>query len=367
MKAYSWGSHTYLQRLTGTSVGEPLAEIWIGTHTRGPAYIADTGAELKSVSGQLPFLFKVLAAKRPLSLQVHPDAEQAMVGFDFENRLGLDPSQRSFSDASPKPELVVALTQLESLIGFRPTDQIVRSLDRLTPMTQSLARQLQRQPGYYGLVSLLSDLLHRPPGSAEIRHVVTACRNTYAAARDHTRACRTAVELAEIFGDDIGVLVSLFLNRVTLEEGRAMLLEPGTLHSHLQGEFIEVTGASDNVLRAGLTDKHVDPAGVIECVKRTKTQASPLAPSTPAPGLTTYQSSVHNLMIALGRMDHASIQLPYAGRRLVLCLDGSVVAEAESDAVELVTGDCLYLASDQAELKLKGSGVVAQASASTVP
>lgn len=361
-KSYPWGSHTFLQRLTGRNAGGPLAEVWIGTHPRGPSYLSDTGVALSDVSGQLPFLFKILAASHPLSIQLHPNVPQAASGFAAERHLALDHPQRSFVDAASKPELVVALTQLDALAGFRPTAEILAILDNLTPTTQVWAQQLRAQPGFNGIVALLDELLHDPSAASEVRRVSSECERIVHEAKDINRACQTVAELADIFDDDIGVLVSLLMRRVTLNPGEAIVLEPGMLHSHLRGEFLEITGASDNVLRAGLTDKYVNSIGVIECLRASQAQSTRLKPRVSGPGLSIYKSAQHNLMLALGSARRGPVLFPRAGHRLVLCLEGRLIADVGTRSLDLSAGDVVYVGGADPELRLVGSGTAAQAS-----
>lgn len=230
---YDWGDHEFIPRLFGHPPdGRPWAELWLGTHPNGPTRLGD-GRLLSDVTGSLPYLLKVLAAARPLSLQTHPNADQAKAGFHV----------RTYPDPYPKPELLCALTPFEAFCGVRPIDETVAMLDEIGLGRLGAAFENS------GVAETVDALLRR---KLNIAPIIEAC-----AGHDRPEA-RWATRLAEQYPDDPSVVVTLLLNYVQLEAGEAIQLGPGNLHAYLSGAGIELMGASDNVVRAGLTTKPVD-------------------------------------------------------------------------------------------------------------
>ncbi len=288
----------------------PLAEIWMGTHPLGSSTVEgpDRTMPLVEVAGELPFLFKILAADRPLSLQVHPNEAMARAGFDAEEAAGvpLDAPHRTYKDPHHKPEMAYALTTFDTLVGFRPTAEILRVLNGIdTPLAQSLAEDLHAAPGFRGIVRLIERLLTEEISAAEIEQIVVCCRDLVEQGIDVKRAYVTAVEIADHYPDDVGVVISLTLNRLTLQPGEAAFLGTGIIHAHLRGMCLEVMAASDNVLRAGLTSKALDPEGLIKCLDR---GMSRLARVTPEPfGFSTdvFSPDVREFALAVSQCSRA--------------------------------------------------------------
>ncbi len=230
---YAWGDAGFIPRLLGQEVdGQPWAEWWIGTHPNGPATLLD-GRPLSDVTGPLPYLLKVLAAAEPLSLQTHPDQEQAQRGFD----------EGHFGDRHAKPELLRALTPFEALCGVRSMAATLELLDELG--TDALAHALRTD----GFLGVLESLLR---GGIDVDQVISTC------AHSERPEAAWVVRLRARWPDDPSVIAPLLLNYVVLEPGEALRLDAGNLHAYLRGAGIELMGASDNVVRCGLTDKLVD-------------------------------------------------------------------------------------------------------------
>ncbi|MGA8988768.1 mannose-6-phosphate isomerase, class I, partial [Aeromicrobium sp.] len=285
-RAYDWGSTADIPTFMGQKPGHgPLAEVWMGTHPLGSSMVdgPDRAMMLGEVAGELPFMFKILAADRPLSLQVHPNEAMARAGFAAEEAAGvsLDSPLRTYKDPHHKPEMAYALTTFDTLVGFRPTAEILRVLSGIdTPFAQTLAEDLHATPGFAGIVRLIERLLTEQVDPVDIADVVACCRTLVEQGIDVKRAYVTAAEIAKHYPDDIGVVISLTLNRLTLQPGEAAFLGTGIIHAHLRGMCLEVMAASDNVLRAGLTSKPLNPEGLIKCLDR---GMSRLARVTPEP------------------------------------------------------------------------------------
>ncbi len=241
---YAWGDREFIPRLLGVAgKGQPWAELWLGTHPNGPTML-DDGTPLEALSGPLTYLLKVLSAAEPLSLQVHPTAQQAEAG----HAAGV------FGDPHAKPELLVALTEFEALCGVRPTDATLDLLGRLG--ATELARRVEEDgPG-----AAIRGLYR---GDIDPAPVVAACAG--ADGPEAAWACR----LAERYPGDASVAVTLLLNHVVLQPGQALHLTAGNLHGYLQGSGIELMLASDNVVRGGLTEKPVDVDLLLETLDPT--------------------------------------------------------------------------------------------------
>lgn len=250
---YDWGDDEFIPRLTGHEPdGRPWAEIWFGTHPAGHALAVDSGGErlLAEVTGELPMMVKVLAAARPLSLQTHPTREQARSGYDREEEAGIarDDPRRTYRDRNDKPELLVALTSFEALCGFAPVRQSVALLEDIGMVHE--ARTLENE----GLAGYMF--------SAMTRRSVPVI--------EREKCPGWLARLADLHPTDPGLRVAPLLNHVVLEPGEAVSLPAGNLHMYLSGAGLEVMAASDNVVRAGFTSKHVDIAELVRIVDVTE-------------------------------------------------------------------------------------------------
>lgn len=248
---YDWGDTATLPRLLGRPPdGQRWAEWWWGTHPAAPGEVITDGGEamgLAELTGPLPYLVKLLSAERPLSLQVHPDAGQAAAGFERETQLGLalsDP-RRIYRDRSAKPELLCALTEFEALCGVASVESTLALLTRLGAAADELKRHLVEGGPAQALTWVLTERADPGPLVA------------VAASLDEPR-CASVARLAELHPGDPAVVLALLLHHVALRPGEALYLEAGTLHAYLRGTGLEVMAPSDNVVRVGVTSKHVD-------------------------------------------------------------------------------------------------------------
>ncbi len=285
IRRYAWGDPTFIPELLGMEVtGQPCAEAWFGAHPTAPALahvdgearsldrlIADApeaflGAEIQARFGGMPYLLKLLAAARPLSIQVHPNAGQAEAGFAREELNGIprDAPERSYRDPRHKPELLVALTDFEALSGFRSPDEIAAALDALPELSSLLPRY---EPTPEGLRRLLEAYFTLP--DATLEPALAALLDRLRREPDRSDAAAWALRAQEGLGarPDRGLLFVFLLARATLAPGEAMFLSAGVPHAYLEGAGIELMASSDNVLRAGLTKKHVDPRELMRIVR----------------------------------------------------------------------------------------------------
>lgn len=233
MQHYAWGDRTFLPELLGRQPdGEPWAELWLGTHPHGESTLSD-GRLLRDDTGDLPYLLKILAAAQPLSLQTHPDAAQAADGF----------ARGVYADDRPKPELLCALTRFEALCGVRPVHLTLPLLGELG------AHDLRRAVATNGVGAAIEGLLR---GMIDPWPAIEAC------GRSERPEARWVRWLDALYPGEPSVAATLLLNHVVLEPGQAVRLDAGNLHAYLRGAGVELMGASDNVVRAGLTAKPVD-------------------------------------------------------------------------------------------------------------
>lgn len=291
IRMYPWGSRTALAQMAGrpSPSPHPEAEMWFGAHPGAPAYVdgepldvliasdsvAALGASISmAYHGELPFLLKLLAADAPLSLQAHPTKDQAVEGFAREDTLGIarDALNRNYKDDNHKPELIVALTDFDAMCGFSSVDRILRLFDAL--QVADLERYRMMLSGVVeseGLRSLVTTWITLPAGPradliAAVADGARAYLETAATQRGDgdaaddpiARVTRNIVSLAERYPNDPGVLCALLLNHVRLRPGEGIYLDAGQLHAYLNGFGVEIMANSDNVLRGGLTSKHID-------------------------------------------------------------------------------------------------------------
>ncbi|MEV1291358.1 mannose-6-phosphate isomerase, class I [Pseudonocardia sp. NPDC049635] len=373
IRTYAWGSRTVIADLLGEPVPSPhpQAELWLGAHPAAPSKVtagrplhaliaADPVAALgpgrERWSGRLPFLLKVLAAEEPLSLQAHPSLEQAREGWARENAAGIavDAPNRNYRDANHKPELLCALTDFVALVGFREparTVELLRALD--VPELGSYTELLAGQPCSDGLRALFTTWITLP--QSVLDGLVPALqegavRLLGARSPDSERyagEARMLLDLSERYPDDAGVLAALLLNRITLRPGEALYLPAGNLHAYLSGAGIELMASSDNVLRGGLTPKHVD---VPELLRVLDFAAPPPPVRTARPDPETdgwYRYDVDVQEFLLRRADTVGrdkLDVPGTGARILLCTEGSAAVEAHGEVLELPRGAAVYLA-----------------------
>lgn len=370
-QSYAWGSTDAIPGFQRRATGDqPVAEVWMGTHALGAARIVDAdGSErpLTEVAGELGFMLKLIAAERPLSIQVHPDEDRARAGFEAEEAAGvpLDAPHRVYKDPHPKPEMVYALSTFDTLVGLRRTSEIVRVLRALEhPLTKELTESLLDNPGFAGIVKLIEGLVTDPPSAAVVGEIVAECQRALDSGLDIKRAYLTAVEIAADCPGDVGVIIALLLNRLTLQPGEAAYLATGIIHAHLRGLCLEVMVSSDNVLRAGLTTKHIDAPGLVQCLEEGTSRAARVEPQ-----VVNYSTDVFSpggdfalSVTQSSPADPAGVVLPASGARILMCTDGAIaLVNKDSDILRLRRGDAAFADETDGELRVIGTGEVAQA------
>ena len=305
---YAWGTTTDLPALLGVeATGEPFAELWVGAHPLLPAYLDPGPGTLADVAPKLPFLLKVLAVGAPLSIQTHPSDAQAVAGFARENALGLalDAPNRSYRDPQAKPELICALTEFEALCGFRPVPEAASDLDAIG--LSAWATAVRTQP----IQQTVGELLVLP--QAEQTMLVSSVTNW--------DGCPEWLRLvASGYPSDAGVVVALLLQHHVLSPSEALVLAPGVLHAYLSGLGVEVMGSSDNVLRGGLTAKHVDVPELLEVLDPSapvdRRTAGPTHVSSAGFGLTIGSCRCSGPALVLALEDGVAVGFPEAAQVL---------------------------------------------------
>ena len=386
---YAWGSVTAIPEMLGLPAsGAPVAELWMGAHPSAPSrgqtpygevpldvMIAQDaegllGADVVARFGAtLPYLVKVIAAEKPLSLQVHPHIDRAREGFDAEEAAGIAVTRpdRNYKDRNHKPELVYALTTFEALCGFRAPRRAAELLAGLdAPLARALSDVLRAAPSYVGIRAAFRRLLEPEmrPSREEVDAVVDACRRRLATGSTSARADRTVALLAESFPGDPGVVTSLLLNPVTLQPGEAMFVPAGGVHAYLKGVGIEIMASSDNVLRAGLTTKHVDIPELLANVDYVAAPPIRIAPELFHGATKVYYAPVDDFELSVTTVsDGGSHPLPGRGPRILLCLDGevTVASGAGGGVLTLTRGQVAFAPASDGALTVRGGGCVIQA------
>jgi mannose-6-phosphate isomerase len=341
---YAWGSPSSFTQLFGTAntAGEPQAEIWMGAHPNGCSMV-DTGAEQTKLSnlisqnlslflsdkiasrfGELPYLFKVLAAEKALSIQVHPNKQQAELGFEQEEQQGipLSASNRNYKDANHKPELVYALTDYTAMNGFRPISEILAHFNYLDiPELNSLVNDLSGDQTPNGLASFFAGLLSLQGEQKEVALMMLIMK----AKLSPTPLFNLITELEEQYPGDVGLFAPLILNVIALKPGQAMYLDAETPHAYIKGTGLEIMANSDNVLRAGLTPKYMDVKELVSCTRfNEKRIDSLLLEPTQDNGMLEYPIPVEDFKFAI--IEHSEQrEIETQGAEILLPLDEAMV------------------------------------------
>ncbi|MGH3633399.1 mannose-6-phosphate isomerase, class I [Mycobacterium sp.] len=386
IRTYAWGSRTAIAEFTGRPVpaAHPEAELWFGAHPGDPAWLETQGGETSLLEalvadpeGQLgaaararfgdvlPFLVKVLAADEPLSLQAHPSAQQAAEGYLREERLGIPVSSpmRNYRDTSHKPELLVALQPFEALAGFRPAARTIELLHALAVSDlDPYIDLLNDQSDADGLRALFTTWITAPQPDIDVLVPAVlddAIHYLSRGAREFAAEAKTVLELGERYPGDAGVLAALLLNRITLAPGQAIFLPAGNLHTYLRGVAIEVMANSDNVLRGGLTPKHVDVPELLRVLDFTPTTEEQLRPPTHPDGLgLVYDTPTDEFAVSVLTLDgdHLGHEVDapsrHDGPQILLCTEGRATVHGKSGARSLDRGAAAWVGADDGPIRL---------------
>jgi mannose-6-phosphate isomerase len=386
---YAWGSRSAIPELLGAAspASEPQAELWMGAHPSAPSRLSTDEGEVPlddwiardpdavlgagvaaRFGGKLPFLFKVLAAERPLSIQAHPSREQARAGFARENAAGvpIDAAQRCYKDDNHKPELICALTTFRAMNRFRPIPELVERLAALAaPELAAPLDGLRERPDREGLAVCFRGLMTL---EAEARRRLVDHAVHCAQGRAGTDAAWGWVaRLADDYPGDIGVLAPLLLNVVEMAPGEAMFLPAGELHSYLGGVGVEIMANSDNVLRGGLTPKHVDLQELSAALSFEAGEVEKLHPRPVRRGERRYDAPVDEFALSVLNVESGSPYEAAAQRsvEILLCTSGAgrIVEPARGAVTEFARGNAALVPAAVAAYRIEGDAVLYKASA----
>ena len=400
---YDWGTIAEIPRLLGVeSDGCPWAEYWLGAHPKAPSLLADgrdvngadradggqsldrwlaehpdqLGQASREVFGdRLSFLLKILSAEQPLSIQAHPSRTQAQMGFAQENAAGvpIDDPLRLYRDDWPKPEMIVALTEFHALYGFRDPHESRRMLTVFDAVDgfPDLVAPLE-DPGSEGIATVLTSCLQPDEqnrrviaGMIAAAHDLVQGHDPASMQEDTPQLARTAVELDRAHPGDPSILAALLMNRVHLRPGESLFLGAGTMHAYLHGTGIEIMASSDNVLRGGLTSKHIDVPALLAHADLTATCVQPECPRQLPGGLQHYRTPFPEFTLwRLG--ERVETDLPATGLgRILLVLDGrmSLITSAGvtsndtgAEVTQVRAGQAVWISAGQ-QVHVTGSAV----------
>jgi mannose-6-phosphate isomerase len=389
VRPYAWGSRTAIAELLGKPVPapHPEAELWMGAHHGGPSKLVDPDGDERSLldvlaadpdgqlgpalaarwGGRLPFLLKVLAADEPLSLQAHPSAAQAAEGFAREEAAGIprDAKNRNYPDPTAKPELICALTEFHALAGFAAPERTVRLLRGLdAPGLDHYTELLAGQPDADGLRALFTTWITLPQQALDqlLPQLLDSCVRQVKERGEFDLECRTVLELGEAYPGDAGVLAAVLLNRIVLAPGEAIYLPAGNPHAYLRGTGIEILANSDNVLRCGLTPKHVDVPELLRVLDFSYGQMPVQRGDEVAPHHFVYPTPAPEF--ELSRLEWAAgsepVRIDHPGPQILICIEGSVTLR-RADGVELPLrrGESAWLAAEDPAVEVVPTGLPA--------
>jgi mannose-6-phosphate isomerase len=381
--AYAWGSREGIATLQGRPASEEAeAELWMGAHPQAPSRL-DSGdgspaesldvviatdpkgvlgeAALERFGPRLPFLLKVLAAAQPLSLQVHPDDEQARRGFDAEDAAGVerDAPNRCYRDPYAKPEMLVALTDFEVLQGFRPASDAAAALDvlridRLAGLVEALRAGTPTGEVFLRLIEWPAD---------DRAALVEEVRDAIAVPADDPDAVEGLVSrLAIQYPADPGVVGVLLLNFLTLRPSQALFVPAGQIHAYVHGTGVEILGGSDNVIRGGLTPKHVSATDLRTVLALDAAKPSLVEPIVGADGFETWPTPQPEFQLRRLRVDGNTHRVRSRGPAVFLCLEGKLDIDDGDASVTLGPGESAFAPASAAAVEVGGTGLLICAS-----
>lgn len=376
---YAWGSKSALTDLYGIANPDnlPMAELWMGAHPKSSSKITDSqgtvrslrdvidadkatllGREVADRFGELPFLFKVLCAAQPLSIQVHPNKRASEIGFAKENAAGIamDAAERNYKDPNHKPELVFALTPFLAMNAFREFSEIVSLLQPVAGAHTAIAHFLE-QPNGERLSALFASLLNMQ--GEEKARALAILRS--ALESQQGEPWQTIRVISEFYPDDSGLFSPLLLNVVKLKPGEAMFLFAETPHAYLQGTALEVMANSDNVLRAGLTPKYID---IPELVANVKFEAKPAAELLTQPvkngSELDFPIPVDDFAFSLHDLSAQPTAIAQQSAAILFCLEGEAVLSKGEESLTLKPGESAFISAAESPVQVSGNGKLAR-------
>ncbi len=389
IQEYEWGSKNFIPELLSIEapVSKPQAELWMGAHPKAPSEVMMSGKWIslvecidqdpmnilgervaKRFNNKLPFLFKVLAAAKPLSVQAHPNKKQAKAGYERENKLKVPilADIRNYRDANHKPELICALTGFEGLKGFRKIEEIL-SFSKIIKSRayDSIVDLLTKDPDQTGLKNFLSEILTLKEN--ESRKLVDQIIEGAERHRDEDCCFKWILRLNQTYPRDIGIISPLFLNYFYLYPGEALFIPAGELHAYFNGAALEIMANSDNVLRGGLTPKHVD---VPELLKILAFEPNPVSLLKPVEGANNEYFFPHKadefLLSYIQLMDKGIYKKDrLKSIEILICIEGrATIMDKEKRRLDLAKGSSVLIPAAASRYTLQGQATLYKA---TVP
>jgi len=358
VKNFSWGSKHLIQDQLGLGpTNQQVAEVWFGTHAGGQSKLLPSGQNLsEAVGSKLSFLVKFLAADSPLSIQVHPNAVQAKAGFARENAAGIDLAdpKRNYKDDSHKPEILIALSAFEALCGFRPRAEVQEIFLAFSESESRFGELAALAATDATIEEIFTELLEDQLLAERFSSTV----ETLDADSLAERARALVVGLLEKYPGDTGALVALLLNQIELESGEAIYLPAGNVHAYLSGFGLEVMAASDNVIRGGLTSKHIDKAELRQIADFSELAKPLVSTKKLAEGLVEYPVAASEFRVYRAQITGtnmlADIDLPAAA--VIVCVSGEIAVGTSLEEREVLKRGEVVFVSEAKKFSLSGSG-----------
>ncbi|XKM13032.1 mannose-6-phosphate isomerase, class I [Orbaceae bacterium ac157xtp] len=382
IKHYDWGTFNALTQLFNIQNpdNKPMAEVWMGAHPAGVSTAIDSKGNkiqldaliaanpsnilgdsiAKQFNNTLPYLFKILSANAPLSIQVHPELSKAKAGFAKENALNipLDSPKRNFKDPNHKPELIYALTPFWAMNAFRPIDEIIKLFTQLdlscfADEVAKLANNPTPESLHHFFAFSLS--LNGDKKQKAIAELLTKSKPF------NTVPFTLIQEVSKQYPDDAGLFAPLILNVIELQPGQAMFLKAETPHAYLKGTGLEIMASSDNVLRAGLTPKYIDTAELLANTRFDSVAKDDLL-TTPTnhENVTAFSVPVRDFVFDIVESDEVAKTFNTNSAEILLCLEGELTVSA-SDSFTLKPGESVFIAQSAKSYTYQGNAKFARA------
>lgn len=379
---YTWGSLNGISQITGTQNidQKPMAEMWMGAHPLAPSLLEHDGklislnnfialnpelllgsSTAKTFVNTLPFLFKILSAQTPLSLQVHPSLTQAKHGFKKENSLEipLHAFNRNYKDANHKPEIMLALSPFKALCGFRPFNQIL-DLFALFPLKklQEIKNSFTNSKNYVLLYKNLLEI-HEEEAKGICTQAVIIAQSLVEENKDFytKQAALFILHLAQSYPFDLGILAPLYLNCLEFNEGQAIFLPAGIIHAYIQGTGLELMANSDNVMRGGLTSKYIDKTELLSILDN-KTYLPQILEIDVNKSTSSYQTPAKEFVLSKLQiepsLDFVCGKVPH----IILCTEGSGDFFAQETKISFTKGDSFFVPASTQSFFIQGTAIL---------
>lgn len=379
VQKYAWGTPDYIANLLqiNKTNKEPWAELWLGSHPKASSILTDLNLSLDKAIAQypeqllgktcatlfeqkLPYLLKILSAQKPLSIQAHPNLEQAKSGFAKENKqnIALTDFMRNYQDANHKPELLCALTEFHAMCGFRPALEIIEIIKQMEidPLLMGF-HKFADNPNVANFKLVFTEILDSKMEKKQ-QLLAMVVRNLHLIQSDFIR--NWIVKMLDFYPNDIGAIMPLFLNTFTLNPGEAIFLKAGVLHAYLEGTGVEIMANSDNVLRGGLTSKNIDVAELVS-ILNWEMEEPEIQASGNDQEIREYQVPVPEFSLRKINLTK-ELTLPNSKPAILIVIEGKVVVECDNEKQNLKQGESLFVTGEAREIQLTGTALIFVAS-----